>query len=259
MHTEVKAKQMDEVTRKAREQIGVTTKITLLAEIDAVAGRRGVSRATAARDLLQDGLTCFNQESKSKSTSKLLTEYERKANDFAGAKTQNWSIRADRRLVMKTRLAAGEHERSTSLFVNGLLAEALSHHVSVPTAEIDSTISDASVVLAIEAIKGVRGPRAKAIAVEAGLGENRTLATLILNGSVFAPARVARKMAEYLQVRFDVFSVALERRFMSQPVPAFKATSGKPEVDLQRKTWVVAVKELELPADEEARLLKLEG
>ncbi|MNH46943.1 hypothetical protein D3C79_1099510 [compost metagenome] len=57
----------------------------------------------------------------------------------------------------------------------------------------------------------------------------------------------------------DVFSVALERSFTSQPVPAFKATSGKPEVDLQRKSWSAAVKELELPADEEARLLQLEG
>ena len=260
MHSDVKAKQMDEGTRKAREQIGVTTKVTLLAEIDAVAERRGVSRATAARELLQDGLARFNQESRSKNTSKLLAEYERKANDFFGAKTQSWSIRADRRLVMKTRLTAGEYERTTSSFVTGLLAEALSHNVLVvPTKEQNPVITDASLVLAMEAINSVRGPKAKAIAVEAGLGENRTLANLILSGSVFAPARVMRKMADFLQLQLDVFSVALERRFRSQPIPAIKATSGKPEVDLQRKPWAVAVKELELPADEEARLLQLEG
>ncbi|MEW7374989.1 hypothetical protein [Pseudomonas putida] len=260
MHSEVRAKQMDEATRKAREQIGVTTKVSLLEEIDAVAKQRGISRAIAARDLLQDGLTRFDRESRTKSTSKLLAEYERKANDFAGAQTKNWSIRAERRLVMKTQLTAGEYERSTSSFVNGLLAEALSHcPVAAALAVKAPVIADASVALALEAIERVKGPKAKQIAAEADLGDNRVLATLILGGSVFAPARVIRKMADYLQVPFDAFSVALERRFTSQPVPAFKATAGKPQVDLQRKSWSVAVKELELSPDEEARLLKLEG
>lgn len=260
MHSEVKAKQMDEATRKAREQIGVTTKVSLLDEIDQVAKSRGVSRSVAARDLLQDGLTLFDRESRTKNTSKLLAEYERKASDFSGAKTQNWSIRAERRLVMKARLTAGEYERSTSLFVNGLLAEALSHcPVAVALAEKAPVISEASVMMAVNAINGVRGPKAKTIAVEAGLGENRALAQMILSGSVFAPARVLRKMADFLQVPIDAFSVALERCFASQPVPSFKATEGKPEVDLRRKPWAVAVKELQLPAEEEARLLQLEG
>ncbi|KWV82724.1 hypothetical protein [Pseudomonas fluorescens] len=260
MHSEVKAKEMDEATRRAREQIGVTTKVSLLEKIDSVAKSRGVSRAVAARDLLQDGLTRFDRESRTKSTSKLLAEYERKASDFVGADTQNWSIRAERRLVMKAQLTAGEYERSTSSFVNGVLAEALSHcPVAAALAEKAPAITDASVALALEAIERVKGPKAKQIAAEADLGDNRVLATLILSGSVFAPARVVRKMADYLQVPFDAFSVALERRFTSQPVPAFKATSGKPEVDLQRKSWTVAVKELELSPDEEARLLQLEG
>lgn len=260
MHSEVKAKQMDEKTRKAREQIGVTTKVSLLVELDAVAQSRGVTRSQVARDLLLDGLTRFDRESRTKSPAKLLAEYERKASDYSGAKKQNWSIRAERRLVMKTQLTAGEYEHSTSAFVNGLLAEALSHcPVAAVWAQKVTAITDAAVVSAIEAIERVRGPRAKTIAVEAGLGENRILANLILSGSVFAPARVTRKMADFLAVPLDVFSVALERSFTSQPVPAFKATSGKPEIDLQRKSWVVAVRELELPADEEARLLELEG
>ncbi|WP_426619484.1 hypothetical protein ACP3TY_06035 [Pseudomonas rustica] len=260
MHSEVKAKQMDEATRKAREQIGVTTKVSLLDEIDQVAKSRGVPRSVAARDLLQDGLNRFDRESRTKSTSTLLAEYERKANDFSGAKTQNWSIRAERRLVMKARLTAGEYERSTSLFVNGLLAEALSHcPTAVALAQKSPVISEASVMMAVKAINGVRGPKAKTIAIEAGLGENRALAQMILSGSVFAPARVLRKMADFLQVPIDAFSVALERCFASQSLPSFKATEGKPEVDLRRKPWDVAVKELQLPANEEARLLQLEG
>jgi hypothetical protein len=57
----------------------------------------------------------------------------------------------------------------------------------------------------------------------------------------------------------DVMLVALERRFATQTVPSFKATDAKPIVQTERKVWSVAVKELQLPTDEQERLLKLEG
>ena len=117
----------DERTQAARMQIGLTTKVSLHELVRDVAKRRGVSLSIAARDLVQDGLTRFDKESRTVDPSELLTDYERTANDYAGADSESWIIRADRRLVMRARLRAGEYERSLSSFTNFLLANALSH------------------------------------------------------------------------------------------------------------------------------------
>lgn len=254
-------KNTDERTQ-ARLQIGLTTKVSLHELVRDVAKRRGVSLSIAARDLVQDGLTRFDKESRTVDPSELLTDYERTANDYAGADSESWIIRADRRLVMRTRLRAGEYERSLSSFTNFLLANALSHcphAAAVREATTSSITSDEAVVEAIKAIEQVSGIKARALAPQIDLGEQRGLTNMILGGSVLAPARVLAKLAVVLKKPLDVVSVALERRFATQCVPAFKATDGKPTVQAERKAWSVAVRELQLPADEQERLLNLEG
>ena len=252
----------DERTQAARMQIGLTTKVSLHELVRDVAKRRGVSLSIAARDLVQDGLTRFDKESRTVDPSELLTDYERTANDYAGADSESWIIRADRRLVMRARLRAGEYERSLSSFTNFLLANALSHcphAAAVREATTSSITSDEAVVEAIKAIEQVSGVKARALAPQIDLGEQRGLTNMILGGSVLAPARVLAKLAVVLKKPLDVVSVALERRFATQCVPAFKATDGKPTVQAERKAWSVAVKELQLPAEEQERLLNLEG
>ncbi|WP_081022055.1 hypothetical protein [Pseudomonas coronafaciens] len=254
-------KNTDERTQ-ARLQIGLTTKVSLHDLVRGVAKRRGVSLSIAARDLVQDGLTRFDKESRTVDPSELLTDYERTANDYAGADSESWIIRADRRLVIRTRLRAGEYERSLSSFTNFLLANALSHcphAAAVRDAATSSITSDEAVLEAIKAIEQVSGVKARALAPQIDLGEQRGLTNMILGGSVLAPARVLAKLAVVLKKPLDVVSVALERRFASQCVPAFKATDGKPTVQAERKAWSVAVKELQLPAEEQERLLNLEG
>ncbi|MEE4920000.1 hypothetical protein V2K23_11380 [Pseudomonas alliivorans] len=254
-------KNTDERTQ-ARLQIGLTTKVSLHELVRDVAKRRGVSLSIAARDLVQDGLNRFDKESRTVDPSELLTDYERTANDYAGADSESWIIRADRRLVMRTRLRAGEYERSLSSFTNFLLANALSHcphAAAVREATTSSITSDEAVVEAIKAIEQVSGIKARALAPQIDLGEQRGLTNMILGGSVLAPARVLAKLAVVLKKPLDVVSVALERRFATQCVPAFKATDGKPTVQAERKAWSVAVKELQLPAEEQERLLNLEG
>lgn len=252
----------DERTQAARMQIGLTTKISLHELVRDVAKRRGVSLSIAARDLVQDGLTRFDKESRTVDPSELLTDYERTANDYAGADSESWIIRADRRLVMRARLRAGEYERSLSSFTNFLLANALSHcphAAAVREATTSSITRDEAVVEAIKAIEQVSGVKARALAPQIDLGEQRGLTNMILSGSVLAPARVLAKLAVVLKKPLDVVSVALERRFATQCVPAFKAPDGKPTVQAERKAWSVAVKELQLPAEEQERLLNLEG
>lgn len=247
---------------QARLQIGLTTKVSLHELVRSVAKHRGVSLSIAARDLVQDGLTRFDKESRTVDPSELLTDYERTANDYAGADSESWIIRADRRLVMRTRLRAGEYERSLSSFTNFLLANALSHcpHAAAVREEMASSItSNEAVEEAIKAIEQVSGVKARALAAQIDLGDQRGLTNMILGGSVLAPTRVLAKLAVVLKKPLDVVSVALERRFATQCVPAFKATDGKPTVQAERKAWSVAVKELQLSAEEQERLLNLEG
>lgn len=262
MQSTANTQDTNERTQAARLQIGVTTKLSQHELVKKVAKKRGVSVSIAARDLLQEGLARFDHESRTVSPSELLTDYERKANDYKGAESGNWIIRADRRLVMKTRMRAGEYGRSLSSFANFILANALSHcsHATTVRAESSqSIITDEAVAEALRVVEHSGGVKAGAIAPQIDLGNQRGLTNMILGGTVLAPARVLAKLAVVLKLPLDVLSVALERRFATRVVPAFKATDGKPTVQVKRKDWDVAVKELQLPDEEQERLLKLEG
>lgn len=252
---------IEERTQAARLQIGLTTKVSLHELVKKVARKRAISVATAARDLLREGLARFDKESRTISPLELLLNYERKANDYEGTGSENWVIRADRRLVMRTRLRAGEYERSLSSFANCLLADALNHcpYAAVCAESSGSIITDEVVAEAIRAIEETSGVKARNLALQIDLGKQRGLTNMILGGTVLAPARVLSKLAVALDMRLEVMLVALERRFATQTVPSFKATDGKPIVQTERKAWSVAVKELQLPTDEQERLLKLEG
>lgn len=249
-------------SESTRLQIGLTTKVSLHQVVKEVADRRAVPVATVARDLLQDGLVRFDKASQTISPSVLLAEYERRANDYAGTESENWIIRADRRLVMKTRLRAGEYGRSLSSFANFILADALIHCPEanpVLSSAIGVVFSDDAIENALQIILQNSGVKARNLASQIGLGEHRALTNMILSGTVQAPARVLTKIGKALKLPLDVLSVALERRFANQAVPAFKATKSKPNVHIERKSWGTAVRELQLPTDEQERLLKLEG
>jgi len=250
-----------ERSQTTRLQIGVTTKVSQHELVKKVAIKRGVSVTTAARDLLREGLDRFDQESLTVSPSELLVDYERKANDYEGAESENWIIRADRRLVIKTRLRAGEYERSLSSFANFILANALSRCPVAAAVIAESSqpmLSNDAVADALKIIGQSVGVKALTLAPQIGLGEQRGLTNMILGGTVVAPVRVLAKLAAVLQLPLDVLSVALECRFSNQSVPSFKATEGKPTVQAERKAWSVAVRELQLPTEEQERLLDLE-
>jgi hypothetical protein len=262
MQPSINAQVIKERAQAARLQIGVTTKVSQHDLVKKVAKKRGVSVSTAARDLLRDGLDLFDQESMTASPSKLLIDYERKANDYEGAESENWIIRADRRLVIKTRLRAGEYERSLSSFTNLILANALSCcqvAAAVLAESSQPVIPDDAVAEALKVIEKSVGIRAGSLAPQIGLGKQRGLTNMILGGTVLAPKLVLAKLATVLKLPLDVLSVTLEHRFSNQALPAFKATESKPTVQLKRKAWSVAVRELQLPADEQERLLDLEG
>ncbi|WP_282115437.1 hypothetical protein [Pseudoalteromonas arctica] len=245
-----------------RQQIGVTTKVSQYGLVKKIAKKRGVPISTAARDLLKDALERFDSESMKMSPTDLLTNYEREANNYDGAKSESWIIRADRRLVMKTRLRAGEYNYSLSSFVNFILANELNYNTVADTINKESSLSLNTNEIVINACKIIQlhaGVKAKHLAPQIELGDQRGLTNMILGGTVRAPTRVLSKLASALNLPIEILSAALKHRFETQNVPAFKATECKPSVQANRKSWGVAVRELKLSTKEQKRLLDLDN
>ncbi|MBS4718219.1 hypothetical protein J4G66_19945 [Aeromonas dhakensis] len=247
-------------TKVRRETIGVTTKRTLHTAIVELATAREVDTSIMARSLLKSGWERFREARITRDPDELLDQYENVALSSSGTESEQWMIRVDRKLAIKIQSAAKEYERSASAITRGLLAEALHHESTVasPFVEFAETPDKGAVKNAIVQIGLHRGPAARQLARQVGLGEQRALMNEILSGAVISPIRVLNDVAKVLKLPSEVLKVALNDSFQLQTVSGFKVQEGKPEVRIQPQTWQEAVSALELLPDEEQRLLSLD-
>lgn len=253
-----RGKRMDAATKARRETIGVTTKTSLHLEIANLACERGVDTSVIARSLLTEGWDRFRTERRTDDPDRLLDRYEQLAISHTGSATKQWMVRVDRKLAIKIQLAAKEYERSYASIATCLIAEALRHELPA-LAHSPVAMGDASVIEdAIAQISSIRGPSARSLAREVGLGEHRVLMNQILSGAVITPVNVMKNVATALQIPLEVLSSALNECFQRQLVSSFKAQDGKPEVRIEPQSWKEAVTDLRLPAEEENRLLSLD-
>lgn len=251
-------KSMDAATKARRETIGVTTKKSLYVTIADIATERGLDTSVVARSLLSDGWNRFRTERTTVDPDRLLDRYEKIALGYAGSDTKQWMVRVDRKLAIKVQLAAKEYERSSSFIAACLLAEALHHESPTCIKTSESPVDASTVQKAVAQISGIRGPAARALAREVGLGEQRVLMNQILSGAVITPLKVRKSVATALNLPFEVLTAALNDCFQLQTVSGFKAQDGKPHVRIEPETWEEAVIGLALPRDEEKRLLSLD-
>jgi hypothetical protein len=107
------------------------------------------------------------------------------------------------------------------------------------------------------ALQKCKGPAARAVAREIGLGERVDLLDQVVSGEARAPyalvKRLARKFELHLAAVAEVFAV----NFQNRPVQAFK-TDGKPEMSQQPVSWKEAVDAAGVKGEEAKRLLQLE-
>lgn len=250
-------KRMDAATKARRETIGVTTKKTLHTAIAKLATAQEMDKAAFVRSLLAEGWDRFRKERMTSDPDELLDQYEKIASSSSGTESEQWMVRIDRKLAIKIHATAKEYERSASAIARSLLAEAFRHKsLTAPRAVVGPDKMDVS--NAIDQIALSRGPAAKHLARQVGLGEQRVLMNEILSGAVIAPIRVLNNVALALNLPPETLKVALNDCFQLQKVSGFKAQDGKPEVRTQPQTWREAVIALGLPQDEEHRLLGLE-
>ncbi|WP_153021163.1 hypothetical protein [Pseudomonas aeruginosa] len=250
-------KRMDSLTKARRETIGVTTKKTLHNAIAQLAAAREMDKAALARTLLIDGWERFRTERLTSDPDELLDQYEKVASSSGGTDSEQWMVRVDRKLAIKIHSAAKEYGRSASAIARGLLAEAFRYE-SVAASQVAEGSDKTAVSKAIEQIALHRGPAAKQLARQVGLGDQRVLMNEILSGAVTPPIRVLNNVASALDLPPEVLKVALNDCFQLQTVSGFKAQDGKPEVRIQPQTWREAVVALGLPREEEQRLLSLD-
>ncbi|KQZ81239.1 hypothetical protein ASD60_13135 [Pseudomonas sp. Root562] len=244
-------------TKVRRETIGVTTKRTLHVAIVELAAAREIDTAVMARSLLMAGWDRFRKDRITHDPDELFDQYESVALSSGGTESEQWMVRVDRKLAIKIQSAAQEYERSASAITRGLLAEALRHE-SVVASPLAEAPDKGVVENAIAQIGVHRGPAARQLARQVGLGEQRVLMNEILSGAVIPPIRVLNDVAAVLNLPSEVLKVALNDCFQLQTVSGFKAQEGKPEVRIQPQTWQEAVIALGLPPDEEQRLLSLD-
>lgn len=266
-------------TKPRREAIGVTTKRSFNTALTLLAENRGVAKAELARNLLQQSLERFEGAMEIKNPSNLLRSYEQLAKSYDG-ESEQWSLRLDRPLAKWVRMTAKEFEKSASQMASFLLAESLYHEglaITVPSTistsirstsaasspDRLSTLLDYSPTELDEALSVInswqRPKRAQELSERAGLGRHRDLMRQVLQGETTAPPIVLGAIAAHTQVPIKLLVAAFANNYQSRSVPMFKATQGKPQLATGPRSWIEAVKALNLPADEEKTLLALEG
>jgi hypothetical protein len=151
------------------------------------------------------------------------------------------------------------------------IGETNRNEVSAPDMPMDEELANATkssllsalgantapVEQAMAALKQCKGPVARTLAREIGLGERVDLLDQVVSGEARAPyalmKRLARKFELHLAAVAEVFAV----NFQNRPVQAFK-TDGKPQLSQEPVSWKQAVEASGAQGDEARRLLQLE-
>ena len=107
-------------------------------------------------------------------------------------------------------------------------------------------------------VQAIKGPAARVVAKELGLGVHVSLLNRVMSGRTRAPRKVLKGLAARLDISLPVLSHVFASAFAASEVPAYKSTDSKPQVTAQPQSWSDAVAEFGLSQDEANVLLKLD-
>lgn len=241
-------------TKDVLQSIGVYVPESMHVALKDVAARQGKKFSVLVREMVEDSYEKFESAIEVQNPRKLLDSYERKVASYSG-KSSQWMARVDRPFSLELKLTAKEYGRSASQIVGGLLAEALSH---CPETLEAPAFSQQDIQQAQAAMRAIAGPKVAALADFIGLSGKRLLVNELLAGVVRAPSVLLGRMADFFSLSQDVVAQAVRSNFQQLPAPSFNAPNGQPRVLTEPVSWREAVKALNLPGEEEARLLALE-
>jgi AraC-like DNA-binding protein len=243
-------------TKAKQVTVGVSSGRDMYDVIANVAANRGLTAADVTRELVQQSLESFYVQIDDVSPRQVFESYERKLQSYGGKAIQ-WMARLDPDLGINIKLTAQEFKKSASQIVGFFVAEGLSHCAEAREA-LAYSLSNEEVAVALAAIEPFNGPKAKGLAKDVGLGEQRVLMNQVLSGAVLAPQRLLEALSARLGATARALSQAFQLRFNESLTPAFKAPDGSPSVSVKSKTWEEGVKALQLTKEEEQQLLAFE-
>ena len=106
-------------------------------------------------------------------------------------------------------------------------------------------------------VASIQGAAArKEAAMKVGIGPYPGLLNGVLSGRTSAPMRLLRAISSMLEVPAVALDELFRRTFAASEVPAYKSTDAKPQIPAEPASWEDAVRALDLPSEETARLLK---
>lgn len=257
MHSNDQASaQVSKTYSKAKQvTVGVSSSRSMYDTLARLAEKRGASAAEVTRQLVEQSLESFYTLVEHKSPRKVFECYEQKLRSYEGEPYQ-WMARLDHDLGMDVKIAAQEFKKSASQIVGYFVAEGLASCADAQEFLVREYTKE-EVAQALVAIEEFKGPRAKQLAQDVGLGKRRELMNQVLVGAVTAPARLLTALAERLELSTTALSQAFSLSLSQSIAPSHKA-DGSPTVCVTAKTWREGVAALRLPKDEEQQLLELE-
>jgi hypothetical protein len=107
------------------------------------------------------------------------------------------------------------------------------------------------------ALRTCKGPAARTVAREIGLGERVDLLDQVVSGEARAPYVLVKRLARKFELQLAAVAGLFAVNFQNRPLPAFKA-DGKPQLGEQPISWHQAVAASGAMGDEARRLLQLE-
>lgn len=239
-------------TKERQETIGVSTTSSLHNAIGSLAQERGESIAAVARGMLTNGFEDFETRAFTESQSCLLASFESKLATYSEGENMQWMVRVNRRLATRIKLSAKEFGKSASQMVAMCMTDAL-----IKQSAIAPGVAAPTELESAKAIVGkYKGPAARKLAEDIGLGKRGPLLSGVLSGKTAAPRAVLRALSLKLKVPMTLLQQVFNESFLAAPVPAFKAEDGKPQVRLTQQSWQDAVRSLSLPDEDASALLE---
>ncbi|WP_444633501.1 hypothetical protein [Cupriavidus oxalaticus] len=230
---------------KARQQtVGVTLPTNLKEHLSSLAELEDTTFAEVSRRLTIFGFEDFVDRSLYSSPTALFDLLTSELHRWQDSDSEQVMLRIDPGRAARIRSAAKEYEKS----VSELAALCMAHGL---------VMQDLLVSLE-QKVSNCKGAAIRLLLPKLELQSFATpLISSVLAGNVRAPKTLLRRLASVFEAPESVLSTFFRRSFDRRLVPAFKAENGKPELAKTAISWSVAVKSLNLPAEQAKTLLDL--
>lgn len=235
----------DRSLSKAKQQtLGASLPLSLKEHLNSIAAEEATSFAEVCRRFVLFGFEDVVAQSLHASPTSLFEMLGNELHEWGGSSSEQVMVRLDPGHAVRLRSVAKEYQKS----VSELTVLCTAHGISLQRAlaSLESRVSNC------------KGAAIRNLVVKLGLQPAATpLVSSILAGNVKAPRKLLARLASAFEAPESLLSTLFRGSFDRRLVPAFKAEGVKPRLSTAPTTWTLAVKSLNLTAEDTKALLDL--